>query len=710
MRIPAFFLGAVVSVASAQSPSSAPMNPPTSSAAGDPFVWMEEPDSPRALEWVRAQNARSLAVLQGDPRYEALHRDALAIVTATDRVPYPDFLRDDLLTNFWQDATHVRGLWRRTTLASYLTADPEWQELLDVDALAASEHVNWVFKGADTRWPDENRALIRLSDGGKDAVTVREFDLAARRFVPDGFQLPEGKQDVAWVDDDTIALGREWGPGTMTESGYPFIVKLLKRGEPLASAREIFRGTAKDVGVFPMVLRDHATRRTWLAVLRNLSFFESEASLIRPDGTHKLNLPPKIDIAGVLGGRLVFTTLQDWTPVAGGPSFHQGALLSVDLEALAGDPAAPVTVMFEPGPRGTISSVDLARGRVVVSAYENVKGRALVFDPAPDGGWSRRTLALPGESSVDLVSVSDDSDRALFTVANFLTPATLWLADLAGGGTEVLKSAPARFDASRDVVEQFEAASTDGTMIPYFVVRPKDFAYDGSHPTLLYGYGGFQVSLTPEYSGVTGKLWLERGGVYVLANIRGGGEFGPAWHEAGLKTRRQRIYDDFAAVGRDLIARRITSPRRLGIEGGSNGGLLMGVEFNQHPELWHAVVIQVPLLDMLRFDQIGAGASWVAEYGSPKDPVEAAFLRTISPYHNLRPGVAYPEPFFVTSTKDDRVGPGHARKMAAAMEAMGLPFLYYENTDGGHAASANLQEAAKRVSLEMTYLTRNLMD
>ncbi len=710
MKIPALFLGAVVSVASAQIPPSSPVNPPPASATNDPLVWMEEPDSPKALEWVKAQNARSLALLQGDPRYEGLHRDALAIATATDRVPYPNFLRGDLLTNFWQDSTHVRGLWRTTTLASYRTATPDWQPLLDVDALAAAEQANWVFKGAETRWPDENRALLRLSDGGKDAVTVREFDLVERKFVPGGFQLPEGKQNAAWVDDDTIALGREWGPGTMTESGYPFIVKLLKRGEPLAAAREIFRGTVKDVGVFPMVLRDNATGRTWLAVQRNVSFFESEARLIRPEGTVKLNLPPKIDIAGVLGGRLVFTTLQDWTPVAGGPAFHQGALLSVGLEALAQNPAAPVTVMFEPGPRGTISSVDLAHGRVVVSAYENVKGQALVFDPVPDGGWSRRTLALPGESSVDLVSVSDDSDRALFTVANFLTPATLWLADLAGGGTEVLKSAPARFDASRDVVEQFEAVSTDGTKIPYFVVRPKEFAYDGSHPTLLYGYGGFQVSLTPEYSGMNGKLWLERGGVYVLANIRGGGEFGPAWHEAGLKTRRQRIYDDFAAVGRDLIARRITSPRRLGIEGGSNGGLLVGVEFNQHPELWHAVVIQVPLLDMLRFDQIGAGASWVAEYGSPKDPAEAAFLRTISPYHNLRPGVQYPEPFFLTSTKDDRVGPGHARKMAAAMEAMGLPFLYYENTDGGHAASANLQEIAKRVSLEMTYLTRNLMD
>jgi prolyl oligopeptidase len=702
MRAVSGLLGLVAGV-SASGDSGTPPAP-------DPFLWLEPADSPAALAWVRSENARSLARLEGDPRFATLHRQALAIVTASDRIPYPEFLRGEVLTNFWQDPAHVRGLLRSASLDGFRQPAPPWRVLLDVDQLAAAEHANWVYKGLDVRWPDKRRALVNLSDGGRDAYELREIDLESGQFVPDGFRLPASKQDAAWFEPDTLAVARDWGPGTMTASGYAYIVKLLRRGQPLSAAREIFRGTPQDVGAGPVLLCDNATGRAWPGIHRDVNFFESETYLLLGGTPRKLNLPPKVDVAGVLDGQLVFTALQDWTPVPGAPTYPQGALLSARLEELARNPGAPLTLVYAPGPRETIDGVALSRSRLVVTGYRNVKGFALVFAPQGNGGWLRRDLPLPRNSSIDVLSASDDSDRALFNVRSFLAPATLWLADLPSGASEVIKSAPARFDASGDTVEQFEAASSDGTAIPYFVVRPKDFAYDGSHPTLLYGYGGFQISMTPEYSGVTGKLWLERGGVYVLANIRGGGEFGPAWHEAGLKTRRQRIYDDFAAVARDLIARKITSPRRLGIEGGSNGGLLMGVELTQHPELWHAVVIQVPLLDMLRFDQIGAGASWEAEYGNPHDPVEGAFLRSISPYHHLRAGVSYPEPFFVTSTADDRVGPAHARKMAAKMEAMGLPFLYYENTEGGHAASANLPELARRVSLEMTYLSQKLMD
>ncbi|HEX4097080.1 MAG TPA: prolyl oligopeptidase family serine peptidase, partial [Caulobacteraceae bacterium] len=372
--------------------------------------------------------------------------------------------------------------------------------------------------------------------------------------------------------------------------------------------------------------------------------------------------------------------------------------------------ASSATVIMAPGPRESIEEVAIAKDRVVVAAYENVKGRALVFQRKSDGSWSRQAMALPDKASVSIVDADDRSDEAFIRVESFLDPTTLYLADAATGEAKPIKSLPPRFDASKDVVEQFEATSTDGTKIPYFVVRPKELKYDGNGPTILYAYGGFQVSMLPSYSASIGKLWLERGGVYVLANIRGGGEFGPAWHDAGLKTHRQRIYDDFAAVAKDLIARKITSPRRLGIQGGSNGGLLMGVEFEQHPDLWNAVDIQVPLLDMIRFTHIGAGASWVGEYGSPDIPAERAFLESISPYQNLKAGVHYPEPLLVTSTKDDRVGPGHARKFAAKMQAMGLPFLYYENMEGGHAAGANLHETAHRVALEMTYFIRKLMD
>ncbi len=695
---------------SAPPPSAEPAVTSTPTSTGDdPFLWLEDPESPRALDWVKGENARSLAVLENDPRYEPLHQAALKIVDAVDKIPMPGF-RGGHIYNMWQDAGQVQGLWRRTSLASYRTATPAWESVLDLDQLSKAEGRTWVWKGAVCRKPDERRCILQLSDGGEDAVELREFDLPSKAFVAGGFHLPRGKQDVTWMGPDTLLLAREWGPGTMTESGYPFVIKTLGRGLAVDAAREIFRGMPQDVGVTPYGVFDGATGKGVSLIARSVSFFETETYVAGPDGAVKLPLPLKHTVQGLLGGRLIFTLQQDWTPSAGGPTYPQGALMAADFASLKAGKVEGAAVIFAPGPRESIESVGVTRSRIVVAAYENVRGRALVFHPTANGAWTRERAQFDDNVSVDLVDADDASDLAFVQTANYLQPPTLSLVDAASLKTEALKSLPPRFDASRDVIEQFEATSKDGTKVPYFVVRPKDLAFDGTAPTLLYAYGGFQVSMTPSYSGTLGKLWLERSGVYVVANIRGGGEFGPAWHEAGLKTNRQRIYDDFAAVAQDLIARKITSPRRLGIEGGSNGGLLMGVQFEQHPELWNAVVIQVPLLDMLRINKIGAGASWVGEYGSPDIPQERAFLASISPYHNLKAGVRYPEPLFVTSTKDDRVSPAHARKMAARMQQMGLPYLYYENTEGGHAASANQHEVAHRVSLEMVYLTRKLMD
>ena len=690
----------------AQSP--APKSMPQSAAA-DPFLWLEDADSPRALAWAKAENDRSLGLLESDPRYASLHQEALKIVDATDRIPMPAF-RAGAIYNFWQDPAHVQGLWRRTTLESYRTSDPAWQTVLDLDALSKAEGKTWVWKGAACLPPDQSHCLLQLSNGGEDAVEVREFDLPAASFVQNGFSLPRGKQDIAWRDPDTLVLGRDWGPGTMTQSGYPFVVKLLKRGQPLDAAQEVFRGTAKDVSTAPSALYDAQTGRHVVLITRAVSFFETETYLLAPTGVVKLPLPLKSSVQGLNGGQLLFTLQQDWTPEPGGRTIGKGSLVAADLDELAHGGLRSLAVLMTPGPRESIEEIGIAKDRVVVAAYENVKGRALVFRRGADGAWSRQALALPDKAAISVIDTDDRSDLAFLQVESFLDPPTLYLADVASGELKPVKSLPPRFDASRSVVEQFEATSSDGTRIPYFVVRPKGLKYDASNPTILYAYGGFQASMLPSYSSTIGKLWLERGGTFVLANIRGGGEFGPAWHEAGLKTHRQLIYDDFAAVAKDLIARRITSPRRLGIQGGSNGGLLMGVEFEQHPELWNAVDIQVPLLDMIRFTQIGAGASWVGEYGSPDVPEERAFLEKISPYHNVKVGVRYPEPLFVTSTKDDRVSPAHARKMAARMQEMGLPFLYYENMEGGHAASANLHETAHRVALEMTYFTRKLMD
>jgi prolyl oligopeptidase len=675
----------------------------------DPFLWLEDVSSPRAMAWVRTQNARTLGLLEADPRFAGLYRDALDIAEAKDRIPTPELIGGQVY-NFWRDEIHVRGVWRRTSKADYASANPHWTTVLDLDALAAAEHANWIWEGANCPPPTYRRCMIALSDGGEDATTQREFDLGDDAFVPGGFALPHSKQTVDWLDDDTLIVSRDWGPGTMTASGYPFVVKTLKRGQPLSQAVEVFRGQPSDVSTDPTVLRDGQGHKVAL-VQRGLDFFHSEIDQLTPEGVVRLALPSKVDLDGLLDGRVIFTTEQSW--VFGG-AYKAGSLLAFTPEALAAPPAADLGakthLIFEPDARQSVDQVEVTRDRVVAAIYDNVRGGLVSFRPTADQGWSRLSLPVPPDSSVGVAAAGVRDNGIYYNVDGFLEPPRLNQADAASGESAEVKSLPARFDASGDTVDQFEATSTDGTKIPYFVVHPKTMALDGTNPTILYAYGGFQVSETPAYSGTLGKLWLERGGVYVLANIRGGGEFGPAWHEAGLKTHRQVVFDDFAAVARDLIARKITSPRRLGIQGGSNGGLLMGVEFAQHPELWRAVDIQVPLLDMLRFEQIAAGASWVGEYGSVSNPDERAFLASISPYQNLKPGVAYPEPFIWTTTKDDRVGPQHARKFAAKLAALGDPYLFYEVIEGGHGSGANLEERAHTNALEMTYFVSRLMD
>jgi len=677
--------------------------------APDPFLWLEDVHGARAMDWVKGQNARTLSVLEGDPRFAGLLADALKIAEAADRIPAPSFL-GGLVYNFWQDGDHVRGLWRRTTVADYARPAPAWVPVLDLDAVAKAEGANWVFHGADCEWRAERRCLISLSDGGEDAVTVREFDLRTSAFVADGFVLPKGKQRVAWADPDTLLVAREWAPGDLTTSGYPFIVKAVKRGAPLSRAVEVFRGAANDggYGVTPQAFHDGDGHQA-LVISRPLSTFEAEQWLVTPAGPRRLALPLKSDIGDLVAGRLLVTLSQDWT--VGGRTLPQGALVSLDLARATADPEhLEPTLVFAPGPRDSVETVAAVKSNLLVVINQNVRGRAFVYTPTADGGWSHKRLDLPDNASIGVATADPHGERAYLSVTSFLTPSTLWLARADTGQLTQVKALSPKFDASGDAVDQYEAVSSDGTKIPYFVVHRKGMAMTGANPTLLYAYGGFQVSLTPAYNGVLGKLWLERGGVYVLANIRGGGEFGPAWHEAGLKTHRQLIYDDFAAVARDLIARGITSPRRLGIEGGSNGGLLMGVQFTQHPELWNAVDIQVPLLDMLRFEQIAAGTSWVGEYGSVANPDERAFLAKISPYNNLKADAAYPEPLIWTTTKDDRVGPQHARKFAAKLAAMGKPYLFYEVIEGGHGAGANLKERAHTSALEFTYFIRKLMD
>jgi prolyl oligopeptidase len=673
----------------------------------DPYIWLET-DSPRTLAWVEKQNARTAAVLEKDPRYAEVLGDALALAEATDRIPVPRFLGGEIV-NFWQDADHVRGVWRRTTLSDYGKAAPDWRTILDLDAVASDENANWVWKGADCEEPAERRCMIALSEGGGDAVRYREFDIASAEFIADGFRLPNGKQDIAWEDADTLLVAREWTRGDLTASGYPFIVKRVQRGQPLSEATEVFRGTAEDVGVGPFALDDGEGHHA-VIIERSISFFETEYFIVTADGIDRLALPLKSDIEGLVDGQLIVALRQDFWPAANtGPL--QGTLVSVDLDAAMSEPDNLVpTVIYAPGPRESFQNAGTTRDALVVTTLDNVRGRALLYRRETDGTWSRRTLPFPDNDAIDLVSTDLHGDTAFLEVSGFLQPSSLWQLDAKSGALSAVKSLPAKFDATGKTVEQFEATSNDGTKIPYFAVHPDDMKLDGSNPTILYAYGGFQLSETPFYSATMGKLWLEKGGVFALANIRGGGEFGPAWHEAALKTHRQRAFDDFAAVARDMITRGITSPRRLGIQGGSNGGLLMGVEFTQHPDMWRAVDIQVPLLDMLRYEQIDAGASWVGEYGSVSNPEERAFLASISPYANIERGVTYPEPFIWTTTEDDRVGPQHARKFAARLAEYDIPYLFYEVSEGGHGSGANLKESAHTRALEMIYFMRKLMD
>ncbi len=662
----------------------------------DPHLALEAVESPDSLAWVNRENAKTLPVLSGDPRYAGLEAQALTILSAKDRIAAPNFIGTSVF-NFWQDATHVRGVWRRTTLASYKTASPVWETVLDIDALAKAEGKNWIWKGADCRPKTHDRCLVNLSNGGKDAVEVREFDLTAKSFVEGGFVLPEGKQGAEWLDADTLILTRDWGPGTTTDSGYGMVIKTLKRGQALSDAVEVFRGQTSDVSARPNVLRDAAGARVVL-IDRATDFFHTERNVWTGGKVVPLAIPRKANIAGLLNGRLIVELNED------GLGARAGSIVAVTPDA-----SLSTSVVFAPTAVQAVDQVTVTDHAVVAAIYDNVRGGVFTFRPA-GAGWTK--AALPGlpNASVSLGSHADEGDQIFYSVEGFTTPTQLKLADAVSGASETVKALPAQFEGGNLEVEQKVATSKDGTRVPYFLIHPKGHKHDGSNPTLLHAYGGFNLSKLPVYDPLIGKLWLEKGGSYAVANIRGGGEFGPAWHDAALKANRQRAFDDYYAVAEDMIAKKITSPRHLGAYGRSNGGLLMGVAMTQRPDLWNAVVVESPLLDMIRYTVLPAGASWKGEYGDPDIPAERAWIEAYSPYQNLKPGVKYPLAYITTSTKDDRVHPGHARKFAARLDDLKVDHLYFENTDGGHANGADPKSNARRWALHYTYLSRQLMD
>ncbi len=668
----------------------------------DPYQWLEDVTGAKPMEWVKGENAKSTGELEARPEFKALHERLLSIYNSRERIPSAT-KRGEWLYNFWQDEANPRGLWRRTTMAEYRKKDPAWEILLDVGKLGAAENVNWVYKGAQCLYPDYRRCLVSLSRGGADAVEIREFDVEAKEFVKGGFVLPESKGDVAWRDADTLYVARDFGPGSLTKSGYPRIVKECKRGTPLADAKVLFEGQESDVSASAQVVNEKGRRYEFLS--RNITFWESDEYVLDAAGKWVLLDTPKDAQVSAANGSLLVKLKTPWT--VGGATHKAGSLIAMDLDRfLAGERA--FATIYDPTERAALQSFAITRDMIVLDILDNVKSRIVEVRHA-DGRWIAREVAVPPSSAIGVAALDRDaSDDYWMTVTSFVEPTTLYLATPGKPEREKLKSLPAFFDAKGLVTRQYEATSKDGTKVPYFVVMREDTRLDGSNPAILYGYGGYEISMLPGYSGTIGAAWLEKGGVWVLSNIRGGGEFGPEWHRAAQREGRHRTHEDFIAVAEDIEKRGITSSKHLGIMGGSQGGLLVGVAFTQRPDLYKAVVCQVPLLDMRRFNKLLAGASWQGEYGDPDDPADWAFISRYSPYQNVVKEKKYPRILFYTSTRDDRVHPGHARKMVAKMEGQGHDVLYYENTEGGHAAGSTPAQQAFMWALTYTFFLNEL--
>ena len=666
----------------------------------DPHLWLEDVTDEAALDWAREHNERTIDELASSERFRTLSEQILEILDTDARIPYPG-RRGDYWYNFWRDADHPRGLWRRTTLDEYRTDRPEWDVLLDLDELARVEGENWVWGGAEVLRPSQSRALISLSRGGADAGVEREFDLATRTFVNDGFQVPEAKTSIGWIDIDTVYVGTDFGDGSLTESGYPRVAKRWRRGTEIESAETVFEGEPSDISVGAGYDRSPGFERHY--VRRGIGFFDSELSLLEDDGTlTRIDAPTDASV-GWHHNWLMIRLNSPWA--VGATEYPAGALLASDFtKFLAG--ARHFDVLFEPDAHTSLHQYRWTENHLLLVTLSDVRTKLYSLTPTDDG-WTRQPLPdLPPLATTEVFSTDpiDNGDEFLLTTSGFTTPASL-LYGKVGGGVEELKQAPAFFDADDILTEQFFATSLDGTQVPYFVVRRRGT----SGPTILSGYGGFENSLTPAYAGVSGRAWVSTGGISVTANVRGGGEYGPEWHTQAQKAGRHRVHEDFAAVAQDLVSRGITTPAQLGAIGGSNGGLLMGIMLTKYPKLFGALVCRVPLLDMKRYHLLLAGASWVAEYGDPDDPDEWAFIREYSPYQNTSAEATYPPILFTTSTRDDRVHPGHARKMVAQLEAEGHEQVwYYENIEGGHGGAADNQQAAFQTALAYEFFTEHL--
>jgi prolyl oligopeptidase len=703
-----FFSSAMANTIPAPNPAAIRMAP----EPHDPHIGLEDVFGEASLNWVRQRNAQSEAMLQADPRFEALRRELREVLDASDRIPGVS-RRGAWLYNFWQDAKHPRGIWRRTTMAEYRKAEPKWELLLDVDALGKAEGQSWVWQGSSCLSASSNRCLVALSPGGTDANVVREFDLSTRDFVKDGFALPLSKNRWTWVDADTLLVGTAAAGDPVTDSGYPRAVRLWKRGTPLSQARVVFEGQQRDVWASASSDRTPGFERSF--VMRGIDFYRHEMFVLDGAGLKQVPKPQDAQVA-FWKERALMRLRSDWKQ--GERVWPAGSLLVMSASALMEGKAEPVA-LFTPTAQRSLAGYTTTATSVVLNVMQDVTGRLEVRRPE-GAAWSLRAIPVPNTGTLSVASlhdatVADDewAEGLLVSYTDLLTPESLLLARADRSGIENLKGRQAQFSTNGLRLDQRFAVSKDGTRIPYFIVIPTGPRASGPKPTLLYGYGGFDISMRSAYSGGIGRAWLARGGVYVLANIRGGGEYGPAWHTSAIRENKQRSYDDFIAVAEDLIKTGVTTPAQLGIRGGSNGGLLVGAVMTQRPDLFGAVVCQVPLLDMRRYHRLLAGASWMAEYGNPDREEDWAFISRYSPYHQVPPASGegarkLPPVLLVTSTRDDRVHPGHARKMAARLSERGQPVLYWENIEGGHSGAADNGQRAKMQAMEYTFLWRQL--
>ncbi|MCK8523099.1 prolyl oligopeptidase family serine peptidase [Aquimarina sp. D1M17] len=670
-------------------------------AQEDKYLWLEEIDDDKALEFVDNENKKTVARLTATPFYQDIYTKSLDIFNATDRIAYPTTY-GDYIYNFWKDKDHVRGIWRRTPKAEYVNGNPKWETILDIDALSKKDGKKWVYKGVSGLYPNYDRFLVRLSDGGGDAVIIKEFDVTKKQFIEDGFYIPESKGGASYVDLNTLLISSDFGEGTMTPSGYPNQVKLWKRDTPIENAKLIHEGDIQDTGSFGSIYRDND--KEYIVVYRAKTFYTQEMKVWHENKFVSLDIPEDASLSGILNDQAILDLKSDWT--INGKTYKQGAIISLNFSDLI-QGKHNVHFIYQPDEKSSVYGISATKNTLLLNILKDVACELFIYKF--DGkSWNNEKVKAPELGRLSVVATDQNTDDYFFQFENFLTPETVYYGNAQSNSFKPFKSLPSYFDSDKFQVQQFKVNSKDGTAIPYFVVSPKNITYNGKNPTLISAYGGFESSSLPFYSGSYGASLLENGVVFVVANIRGGGEYGPKWHQAGLKEKRQNVYDDFHAVAEDLIARKITAPKHLGIRGGSNGGLLVGVAFTQRPDLYNAVLCQVPLLDMKRYNKLLAGASWVGEYGNPDIPEEWAYIKKYSPYHNLKPNTKYPEVFFYTSTRDDRVHPGHARKMAAKMKDMGYSIFYYENTEGGHAGSSTNEQRAKSTALSFSYLLMKL--